>query len=362
MENVASYRNKGSGHDGSGGKPVRVDWVDYAKGFCIVLVVMMHSTLGVGIKMEGTGWLHAVVEFARPFRMPDFFLISGLFLARVIDRNWRLYLDRKVVHFFYFYVLWVAIQFAFKAPVQFAMGDSVPTIVSSYLMTFIEPFGTLWFIYLLPVFFVVTKLARRLPWYVLIGFAALLQILPVHTGWTTIDEFASRYVFFLSGYLFAPAIFRFAAWAMDNPAKSTLALLFWALVNGGLVIAGFSKLPFVALALGGMGACAVVLVSSLLSRLNFMRFLRYLGEHSIVVYLAFFLPMVITRLLLARFLPQLDIGTMSAIVTFFGVLVPVIWYKMVQITGIGGFLFKRPSWAHIVETPEMSKAVPFPAE
>jgi uncharacterized membrane protein YcfT len=25
----------------------RIDWVDYAKGICIVLVVMMHSTLGV---------------------------------------------------------------------------------------------------------------------------------------------------------------------------------------------------------------------------------------------------------------------------------------------------------------------------
>ena len=25
----------------------RVDWVDYAKGICIVMVVMMHSVLGV---------------------------------------------------------------------------------------------------------------------------------------------------------------------------------------------------------------------------------------------------------------------------------------------------------------------------
>ena len=25
----------------------RIDWVDYAKGFCIVMVVTMHSTLGV---------------------------------------------------------------------------------------------------------------------------------------------------------------------------------------------------------------------------------------------------------------------------------------------------------------------------
>ena len=95
----------------------RVAWVDYAKGFCIVFVVMMHSTLGVGNALGADGWLHAVVAFARPFRMPDFFLISGLFLAHVIDRDWRTYLDRKVMHFAYFYLLWTAIQFAFKAPV-----------------------------------------------------------------------------------------------------------------------------------------------------------------------------------------------------------------------------------------------------
>ncbi len=62
------------------------------------------------------GWMHPVVAFALPFRMPDFFLISGLFLANVIDRDWRTYLDRKVVHFVYFYLLWMTIQFAVKAP------------------------------------------------------------------------------------------------------------------------------------------------------------------------------------------------------------------------------------------------------
>ena len=67
----------------------RVDWVDYAKGICIVMVVMMHSVLGVELAAGQTGFMHHVVEFARPFRMPDFFLISGLFLSRVIDRDWR---------------------------------------------------------------------------------------------------------------------------------------------------------------------------------------------------------------------------------------------------------------------------------
>ena len=94
----------------------RVDWVDYAKGICIVMVVMMHSVLGVEAASGQTGFMHWLVMFAKPFRMPDFFLISGLFLSVVIDRDWRTYLDRKVVHFAYFYLLWVTIQFGFKAP------------------------------------------------------------------------------------------------------------------------------------------------------------------------------------------------------------------------------------------------------
>src|SRR5215813_13097108 len=139
----------------------RVDWVYYAKGICIVMVVMMHSVLGVEQAAGQTGFMHVLVNFAKPFRMPDFFLISGLFLGLVIDRDWRIYLDRKVVHFAYFYVLWVTIQFGFKAP-AFAAQSSWRDAGLLYLESFIEPFGTLWFIYLLPIFFVVIKLTRRI--------------------------------------------------------------------------------------------------------------------------------------------------------------------------------------------------------
>src|SRR3954466_466921 len=162
----------------------RVAWVDYAKGFCIIFVVMMHSTLGVGQAAGEEGWLHTVVAFARPFRMPDFFLISGLFLAQVIDRDWRTYLDRKVAHFAYFYVLWMTIQFGFKAP-AFAAESSWRDAGLLYLESFVEPFGTLWFIYLLPIFFVVTKLTRRIPAPATWLIAAALETAHISTGWTT---------------------------------------------------------------------------------------------------------------------------------------------------------------------------------
>src|SRR5256714_6200182 len=117
----------------------RVDWVDYAKGICIVMVVMMHSVLGAEFAARETGFMHVLVAFAKPFRMPDFFLISALFLPLVIDRDWRTYLDRKVVHFAYFYVVWVTIQFAFKAP-AFAAEHGALGVAQLFAEAFIEPF------------------------------------------------------------------------------------------------------------------------------------------------------------------------------------------------------------------------------
>jgi uncharacterized membrane protein YcfT len=320
----------------------RVDWVDYAKGFCIVFVVMMHSTLGVENAAGREGWLHAVVDFAKPFRMPDFFLISGLFLAQVIDRDWRTYLDRKVVHFIYFYVLWTAIQFAFKAPL-FAQEHGVLGTAWLYVESFWEPFGTLWFIYLLPIFFVVTKFAHslRVPPLAVWLVAAALEIAHIHTGATVIDEFASRFVYFYSGYLFAPHIFALAARWRDFPEGVLAGLAIWGLVNGILVFNGLAELPFVSLALGMAGAGAVIAVSVLLATTDVAAPLRYCGRNSIVIYLAFFLPMAISRTILLKTGIITDIGTVSALVTIAGVVGALMMYWAVRNTFLR-FLFERP--------------------
>src|SRR5436305_8539328 len=230
----------------SAGHSPRIDWVDYAKGICIVMVVMMHSVLGVEAAAGQSGFMHALVAFAKPFRMPDFFLISGLFLSVVIGRDWRIYLDRKVVHFAYFYVLWVTIQFGFKAP-SFAAESGWAHVGMLYLESFIEPFGTLWFIYLLPVFFVATKVLRRAPPLAIWSAAAALEMLHVATGWTLIDEFCARFVYFYSGYLFATYVFALSDRARARPAFALAGLALWALVNGGLVHLGLSEWPVISL-------------------------------------------------------------------------------------------------------------------
>jgi uncharacterized membrane protein YcfT len=323
----------------------RVDWVDYAKGICIVMVVMMHSTLGVEAAAGSQGWMHALVEFAKPFRMPDFFLISGLFLARVIDRDWRRYLDRKVVHFLYFYVLWVTIQFAFKAP-GLAGELGAAGVAKFYLLSYLEPFGTLWFIYLLPVFFVVTKLTRRVPPVLIFLVGAVLEAAPIETGWIMIDEFAARFVYFFAGYWLAANFFGIARLVQQHAVLALGAIAGWALINGVLVFGGYAGLPALSLVLGFAGASAVVAVAALLSRANVLGLLRYAGEHSIVVYLAFFLPMAATRIALLKTGIVSDLGTVALIVTVMGVVVPLVLHWFVEGTRLD-FLFKRPGFFHI---------------
>ena len=319
----------------------RVDWVDYAKGICIIMVVMMHSVLGVEAAAGQTGFMHLVVMFAKPFRMPDFFLISGLFVSVVIDRDWRIYLDRKVVHFAYFYVLWVTIQFGFKAP-SFAAESGWGHVGLLYLESFIEPFGTLWFIYLLPIFFVVIKATRRMPPLLIWGTAALMEMAHVTTGWTAIDEFAARFVYIYSGYLFASHVFALSDRARARPDLALAGLALWALVNGGLVASGVSEWPLISIALGLAGACAIVTLGTLLARAHWLTFLRFCGEHSIVIYLAFFLPMATTRTLLLRTGLISDIGAISLVVTVAGVVGALVIWRIALAAG-ANFLFERPA-------------------
>ncbi|MBV8835117.1 MAG: acyltransferase family protein, partial [Alphaproteobacteria bacterium] len=331
-----------SGHFAPGDRagPSRVDWVDYAKGFCIVMVVMMHSTLGVEAAAGHESWMHAVVAFAKPFRMPDFFMISGLFLARVIDRDWRTYLDRKVVHFAYFYVLWVTIQFCFKAP-GLAAENGALGVARLYAESFIEPFGTLWFIYLLPIFFVVTKLTRGVPVLVVWTVLAALEIAHVETGWTVIDEFCNRFVYFYTGYILAARIFEIAATAQARPWIAAIYLFGWAALDAALVRHGLDGKPFVSLGLGLIGAVAVVTISALIATSDMFAPLRYLGRNSIVVYLAFFLGMAGARTLLLKTGLIPDLGTVALIVTASGIAVAVALFWAVRATP-ARFLFERP--------------------
>src|SRR6185437_1795303 len=111
-------------------------------------------------------------------------------------------------------LLWMTIQFAVKAP-GLLHEQGAAEVVRLYLVSLIDPFGTLWFIYMLPIFFVFIRLTRRIPAPVVWLFGAALEIAHIKTGWMVPDEFAARFVYCYTGYILAKPIFALTARALS---------------------------------------------------------------------------------------------------------------------------------------------------
>ena len=345
----------------------RIDWVDYAKGWCIVLVVTMHSALGVGLAIGDTGWLHQVVAFAKPFRMPDFFLIAGLFLGRAIDLPWRAYLDRKVVHFLYFYGLWLLIVLAAKAS---ELGILAPLpFAGAYFRAFVEPFSSMWFIHLLPFLFIVARLVRDWPVACIIAGALALHIAAasypeggsyamasVMTGWTTLDSFSLFLAYFLIGHYARTWIFAFARSVAAKPVGALAGLIAWAIGEAFGVRSVLPEIPGFTLVFGLAGAFAVVTLSALMAKWRVAPWLAYCGSRSLFIYLAFVLPMAAMRLFLLKTGLIASIGWISVIVAATAIAAPLALEASVRGTWLA-FLFKRPHWARFPSADERPSAI-----
>ena len=354
----------------------RLSWVDMAKGISIILVVMMYCVFNVGQDANGVGFFHYVIAFATPLRMPEFFLISGLFLSQVIDRSWARYADRRVLHYFYFYALWVVIHIGLK--IGLTLGQ--PVLAAQQIAeAVVQPYGVLWFIYLLAVFSAVAKLAHnfRVPHWVVLAFGASLEIPSFSVPQSyLVEQFCHYFVFFYAGYVFAPKIFLLVDWAAEHMRLALVGLAIWATVEAALVFSpalpfwpgfgiypdhvdlGLAGVPGLRLALAVIGSVALCVTGGLLSKLAAMDWLRWLGEHSLVVYVTFVLPMTYFRAALVKFhlVSNVSLAELAVMVVAIGFSVVV--YLTTQRTGRGKWLYERPAWAHIPGTPGSRTHVP----
>lgn len=344
------------------GNTKRLDWVDMAKGISIFLVVMMYAASSVGEDTGGIGAFHWAIAFATPFRMPEFFLISGLFLSQVIDRPWQAFADRRIVHYLYFYLLWALIHIIFK--VAILSGDPVGSL-EQFAIAIVEPYGVLWFIYMLAIVGAATKVLHEIkaPAWLVFCAGAILQMTSVKTGSYLVDQFCAYFVFFFAGYLFAPLLFRLTAWAQNNKGLALVCLAAWAAMNAALVfspgfqmnavhpVMGLAGLPGVHLALALAGTSALCGVAALLTNLSWFDWLRWMGSKSLVIYVAFVLPMGIARTVLIK-LGFTEPTLLTLAIIGISIIAPLVLYCTVLRTGRGQFLFERPNWAHL---PGMKK-------
>jgi uncharacterized membrane protein YcfT len=332
------------------GRPTdRFVWVDMAKGLCIIAVVCLYAGKAFAHAFDGSSWLEPWAAFARPFRMPDFFLLSGLFLSAVIDRPWRSYLNTKVAHYAYFILLWGSILYLFGALVLHdspSPSRGLIPFLKLWAWGLVYPDYMLWFIQTLPLFFVATRLLRHVPKLALWLLAAGAMALPFEFGVPPIDHFTAYYVFFLTGHYCARWIFGLADRARAHPLPTALLFGAWCVLNQWAVSTGLTTRPGLQLLFGLAGIAAIVGLSNLLARLRVFGWLAHVGASSIVVYLGFFIPMMLfIRFAAAHRLP-VEINTLAALAVGLGVAAPLLVLQLTQQTPLR-YLFMRPAWAQL---------------
>ncbi len=326
--------------------PSRVQWLDHSRGISIVLIVLLHSSYA----LEGsiaTGPVAQLIDLVRPFRLPALFFLSGLFLSKVLNTPWREFADRRLLHYAYFYALWATIEFAALMATRAAQGQVPHDAAWQYLMLFLNPHGPLWFIYALPFFFLVARLVRDVPAWVVLPVAVLLSVLPIETGWVITDRLAGRFVFFYAGYLLAQPTRAYGLLVQRHRLVVFAALVAWGAAHVALVRLGhWHEHELTSFVLGVAGVAALVALGAWIAALRGTAWLAYIGSHSLTVFLAFPLLLIVTRKVLQLAHVQLNGDLMILLMAAGAIAGGLILERLVRHSP-ARFLFERPRWARL---------------
>ncbi|WP_210479313.1 acyltransferase family protein [Naasia sp. SYSU D00948] len=349
---MLTRRLRGLVADDVGGK----DWVNFAKGVAIILVVLYHSMLFLrSIEFEGGGMGRAKTALEM-FPMPVFLAIAGMYHQRVVTwtlgETWR----RRLLGYLYLYVLWSVIRFAFYLVVPNVRSDGAGSYASdplALLTILVWPISSYWFILALAVFTLVLWLVRKLPPWIPITGAAVLSI-AFSTGFVTVrnvgwDRMGEYLVFFLVGALAARKLFAAVPKAPWWVVPASLAVYGASAAVAAFVPAG-SRVPGVVL----VGQVAAVVfgatASHLLVRLRPLSWVSYLGTRSLHLYLIH--VFVIAGLAaVVQALPQLSLLPGRGFLVLGAMVVLVI-----AISALLGRLLSRVSWLYV--PPRLRRRTP----
>jgi fucose 4-O-acetylase-like acetyltransferase len=268
-----------------------VEWVNYAKGLGIVLVVFGHVEAASKF-LESPGearWLGIIETAIYQFHMPLFFFLSGLFVAKSARRPAWEFLTHKARTILYPYVVWTILQAAMASlapqaatrPIHF--WDVVKQLPY-------HPYAQFWFLYVLFMCMTAFLVLHKLGFGTLAITVVALSFYAMGAwvtlpNWGMLFQFRAEFGYFMLGALFCPVILE---GINKYPLRWLLAAAIWLY---GLVLWSAIAKPGPAAInditlLGGAGIMATVALAKALSAFPGTGLVAFLGEKSLVIYVA----------------------------------------------------------------------------
>jgi uncharacterized membrane protein YcfT len=264
------------------------EWINFAKGAAIILVVLYHSSLFLNdLGLAGsTPRLRLVLSY---FPMPVFFFVAGLTARRMLTWSltdlWR----RRLLTLVYLYLLWSVLRVLFYLVVPHLRGtERAPTDLLNIALLPVWPTSSYWFIWALAVFTLLAWLLRKLPIIVQFALAGALGVLSTtpnlldldNVGW---DRVASNFIFFIFALYFPHTVYRLAARVRLWHAVVLVAMYLGLAVL--LVPLHLSRVPGLILLESAVAVAMGVALATLLVRMKWLNFMNTLGQYSFQIYL-----------------------------------------------------------------------------
>ena len=325
-------------------KKSRWKWVDYLKGIAIVLVVYRHVLIGIqrsGIIVPE--WLVTANMIFFSFRMPLFFILSGIFISgSFAKRSVSQLLSTKFENILYPYLVWSFIQVSLQIALGGGMTNSNRSI-KDYLYILYQPRGLDQFWYLPALFFTIVvfvlikKYFNPPHWVQLILGLIFYFTSPYLQSVSIVSDWMAFYVFFALGDAISKLFFQPKTQALLKNAWSLLlmtpifvaAQLYYLHNNVG-------ELAFLVISL--IGCAYMFLLAFRMEQWNILNFLRVLGFHSLYIYVMHVIIAGFVRLALVRVF-HIHIPELLLLVGIFsGVTIPVIVFNLFIKDNVGWFL------------------------
>ncbi|MFT4155806.1 acyltransferase family protein [Parafilimonas sp.] len=329
----------------------RLYWIDYLKGIAIVLVVYRHSLLGIqGSGELVPGYLESANMIFYSFRMPLFFMLSGIFASLSLrKRTVKQYIESKFETLLYPYFIWATIQITLQIALSGFTNSNRGLIDYTYLLYQPRNLDQFWYLPALfnaaVVYVLIKKYITRKWWLLLLIALAFYFLSPYLQRISMISDWMEFYIFFAVGDIISKMFFHERVQHFfRSPITFLAAIPFFILAQ--LFYLGNDMYYLTSAIMRGeflfiafTGCFTMIALSFMLQRWNVFKWLRIIGYHSIYIYVMHVMVAAFARTVITHFL---DIHNVFVILFFCiaaGCIVPVLIYNLFIRDNFAWFLF-----------------------
>jgi len=334
----------------------RMAWVDYLRGIAILLVVYRHVLIGLQRSdVVVPSYLVNANMIFFSFRMPLFFILSGIFIGgSIAKRPFRKLLYIKFENLLYPYLVWSFIQVTLQ--IFLSKYTNSNRSFQDYLLILYQPRGLDQFWYLPALFnttviYLLIKTKLKPSTWAQLALGTILYLLaPYCQKVSMMSDWMEFYIFFALGDAISNAFLKERTFRFLQDYRTLIAVIPVFVVTQAYYLSrpAVNQAEFLIIAL--IGCFSMFVLAFRMQSWNFLPFLRVLGFHSLFIYVMHVIVSAFVRLFLMRVLDLHNAVVLLVCGIAGGVTIPVIIYNFLIKDSIGWFLFS-PIKPHKGSTP-----------